>query len=423
MKLRTLTIIILAILVAAGFVFYFLTRQKGAAPTTTSGTTGTLPGATTQTFPANATTSAGTSTPTGNAAATFGIISNDPTLDYFIDPQNIATIIEPNGTIETISNGQTTVISSTTISNIITASFSYDGKKIMVNSGAATNPKTSIFDVTTRSWLSLPQGMQNPVWSPSDYQIAYFNNIAPGTESIYTGTLSTTTIKTSLIQTLNMLDSTLQWPSKNAMIVADRPSAFTVGSALYLAVSTKTIIPLVVEYTGMESLWSNSAPMTGLVFFGNNGNQGGSLSLINIAGVKKALTFSTLPSKCAFHQDLSTSTQIVSAPTSTKSRSATGTATSTTVTTTMATLNLYCAIPRDQNTFGIARLPDEYDQKMFLTADDFYEIGAASGTINTVFADPNQTLDATDLKLSNNILFFVNRYDQKLYAIKLGNGG
>jgi hypothetical protein len=90
-----------------------------------------------------------------------------------------------------------------------------------------------------------------------------------------------------------------------------------------------------------------------------------------------------------------------------------------TLITSTTTLNLYCAVPRDQDTFGVARLPDEYDQKMLFTADDFYRINTTSGALSTVFSNTNLTLDATDLKIANGILFFVNRYDQKLYAIKL----
>ena len=74
---------------------------------------------------------------------------------------------------------------------------------------------------------------------------------------------------------------------------------------------------------------------------------------------------------------------------------------------------------RDQQTFSNARLPDEYEQKVLFTADDFYKINVANGTLTAIFNDPGQTMDATKLKAFNNALFFVNRYDQKLYAISV----
>lgn len=412
MKLRTLTIIILAILVIAGFIFYFLSH-RGNTNSITATQSGTLPGATTQSFTNTATQSGtvGAATTTTGTSNIFGIVSNDPTLDYFVDGQNTATIIEPNGSIETITNGATTVLSSTTISNLITASFSYDGKKILVSSGSSSNPQTSVFAVASHTWLLLPQNMQNPVWSPTGYQVAYTSPESGGMETIFTATISTTTVKTVALKNFAMEDSLLQWPNKNTLIISDKPSAFTVGSALMLNITTKALTPIVVEYPGMETIWSKTIPLTGLVFSGNSGDQGGNLSLINTDGTQNPLTFATLPSKCLFNTDTITTTSTITVSTSSPK--------TTIPANTTTTLNLYCAIPQDQNTFSIARLPDEYDQKIFFTSDNFSVVNTVSGVINTVFSDPNQTLDATDLKIFNGILLFVNRYDQKLYAIKL----
>jgi hypothetical protein len=266
--------------------------------------------------------------------------------------------------------------------------------------------------------------MQDPTWSPNDYRIAYLSASGAGTETLSTATITGTSVKTATIQAFAMEDSSLQWPTKNILIISDRPSAFTVGSALSFDISAKTITPLVVEYPGLTSVWSDAAPITGLVFSGNTGYQGGTLSLMGGMGGQKTLSFMTLPSKCTFNNDVATSTQTVAAPSSAKTRSSSTTNSSTTLitlVTSTTTLDLYCAVPRDQDTMGVARLPDEYDQKMFFTADDFYKITVVSGTLSTVFSDTNQTLDATSMKVANNILFFINRYDQKLYAIKLQN--
>jgi hypothetical protein len=64
-------------------------------------------------------------------------------------------------------------------------------------------------------------------------------------------------------------------------------------------------------------------------------------------------------------------------------------------------------------------LPDDYYKKAFFTLDDFYSIGLDNGVVTAIFADQNQALDAINPKVFNQILFFVNRYDSKLYAISL----
>jgi hypothetical protein len=82
---------------------------------------------------------------------------------------------------------------------------------------------------------------------------------------------------------------------------------------------------------------------------------------------------------------------------------------------------IYCAVPSDQNTLSAARLPDEYEQYMYFTDDNFYSINTDTGSLNEIFSPSaiNQNIDATDMKVFNNILFFVNRYDQKIYALAL----
>ena len=126
-------------------------------------------------------------------------------------------------------------------------------------------------------------------------------------------------------------------------------------------------------------------------------NAGGQLAFRDTAGVQKVLSFATLPSKCAFGAPIAASgTANPSAP-------------------------IYCAVPSDQNIFSVARLPDEYNQDMYFTDDDFYSIDTDTGLLNEIFSASliNQTIDATDMKVFNNILFFVNRYDQKIYALAL----
>jgi hypothetical protein len=53
------------------------------------------------------------------------------------------------------------------------------------------------------------------------------------------------------------------------------------------------------------------------------------------------------------------------------------------------------------------------------TSDDIYKINTATGATDALFSDQTQNLDTSDLKIFNNTLFFINRYDQKLYGLVL----
>jgi len=408
MKKTLIILSIIIIIVGVAVLFYIFTRPSSPPATATQpGQTGSLPGAPTQQI-SSSTTNGGTGSST---AARFGVISNDPAIAYYVDAENNATIVEPNGFIETITNGQGTVISSSTAQNILSASFSYDGKKLLINFGSASNPQTGVFDIASRSWTGLPQGMLDPVWSPYNYQIAYLASGAGGTENITVLNAAAKNPQPSVLTQLNMEDMALQWPNRSTLVISDKPSAYTVSSAWLFNLSARTLAPVVYEYPGMESIWSNATTTTGLVFSGNTGNQGGRIFLVSPSGNPENITFVTLPSKCVF-------SMAAGAPQA-SSTVASSTANGTPRALASSTLDLYCAVPRDQATLAIARLPDEYIQKVIFTADDFYMINTTDGSLSSVFSNPNLNLDATDLNAFNNTLFFINRYDQKLYGISI----
>jgi len=142
--------IIIGIIVAAAIAILILLLIKNNAANSLpsisgTATTGSLPAVSTQGSNGSGTTSSvpalglspvatstGTSANAQTAVQNFGVLSQSPVFDYFIDVKNNITAIQPTGAIITIANGQTKTLSSSTIDGIISASFSYDGKKIVV---------------------------------------------------------------------------------------------------------------------------------------------------------------------------------------------------------------------------------------------------------------------------------------------------
>ncbi len=403
MKPKTLLYLLVAVAIVAvvAFVAYqFISGGNSGTPAVPS-QTGLLPSAQNQQFPSGGqAASVGSFNTSGTGSANtssskFGIISNDPALDYFVNTANTVILAEPNGTIESITNGETSALNSTTTSNIINASFSYDGKKILLTAENGTTTQSNVFDIATKSWVRLPDGMQSPVWSPINYQIAYLAPSNSGTETLATINAGTAGAKPVSLTVLGMEDMGLQWPSKNTIVISDRPSAYAAGSIWSFDISSEALSSVAYENLGVESLWDASG--SAIIFSGGVNNAGGQLAFRDTAGVQKVLSFATLPSKCAFGAPIAASgTANPSAP-------------------------IYCAVPSDQNIFSVARLPDEYNQDMYFTDDDFYSIDTDTGLLNEIFSASliNQTIDATDMKVFNNILFFVNRYDQKIYALAL----
>jgi hypothetical protein len=391
---------IVVLLVIMGVGLYFLFSGSGGTQTVgTTNPTGTLPGNGGQN------TSLPTSTAATGLTKTFGIISSSPVLDYFVNATNTVTAIEPGGQIIQIANGNVNTISAIPMQNILSASFSHDGAKALVSFGDPNNPQTSVFTLATKTWVPLAAGLQSPTWSPSDYRITYFTTQAQaGTESLATLDTSKAKPTPTGLTTLHTQDLAIAWPTKTQIILYTKPSDYVGGDAWVYDLQKTALEPIAIETPGLSLLWSGAGfsgagPMA-LLFSSGASSLGGSLSLADISGnIIQRLKLSTLPSKCLF--TLATSTTV------------------TPPTITTSTPYLYCGVPRDQDTFAISHLPDDYNQMALFTADDVYRINLRSGAIDTVFNDQKQNLDLSDVKFFNGMLFFVNRYDQKLYAIGL----
>lgn len=420
---------VIAVVVLIG---YFL-RYRAGGPLTPGGVggnafTGGLPsGATTGgNAPSGGTqnqgggNAAGEQVPAVAAGQKFGVISRQSALDYYIDSQNNAVLIRPAGQVVQVVGGNASVLSSTAIDNIIRAEFSYDGKKILAVFGDRNNPQLSVFDVANKSWQPLSVGLLSATWSPNDYRIAYFAPVKNSTAlSLQTLDISNPKAKPLEIVRINIQDQKLNWLAPDEILMSDKGSAFAAGSVWAVNLKNKTLAPLINGYYGLESLWSATAG-EGLVSSVNYlSGRNVKTSLFGLGGnLLNSLTFLTLPSKCAFATVVQNQTSTVTAATTTAKTKGV-TATSSVVTKTITNNYLYCAVPRDQQKLSASSLPDDYEQMAFFTSDNFYKIDLASGDTTSVFSDPSRDLDATDLKIFNNTLFFVNRYDNLVYAITL----
>ena len=258
-------LIAIAIIAIIAFIVYqFIPRGSGTL-TTGTGQTGSLPSVVSGQFPSSSQT---TQTPTVNtfntsgvnaSSSQFGVISNDPALDYFVDAANTVTLIKTDGTVESIANGKTTAIGSSTISNVVSAALSYDGKKVLEVSRVGTTTQSNVLDLASQVWTSLPDNIQNSVWSPINYQIAYLAPSNSGAETLMTiDEARTPNAKPISITLLGMEDMLLQWPNENTIAISDRPSAYTTGSVWLLTISSKTLSSVVYENLGTESLWNAS---------------------------------------------------------------------------------------------------------------------------------------------------------------------
>lgn len=428
------------VLAAVGLIIFVLVNRGSSTPSTGPGATGTLPGVATGNggngnagsatggtgaastpvaLPPLGATSGGSTS--GAVTPHMGILSNELVLEYFVSPTNVVTTVHPDGKIESITNGQSTYLSSSEIHNVVSASFSNDGKKILIGFGSATSPQWSVFDVASKAWSVLPVSPMAAVWAPSGYTIAYFAPASGGT-ALSTLDLSSSKSKPRALVTFPSEDFVLSWHSPDEIILADRPSAVFSGSIFALNVKTGVLRNIVLNRVGLEAQWNQSATMA-VILAGTSLARGGELGIIDANGtLLHAMNFLTLPSKCAFTPPAPPTPPVVKTTTkaSTSTPSSTPTSASSSATSTTPVLpGLICAIPQDTNALQRVGLPDTYEQKMLYTADTFYGITLNTGSLIPLFRDDSQSFDATDVKIVNGSIFFVNRYNEKLYGLIL----
>lgn len=389
---RTITSLIVG-LVVAGIIFagyYFGSRKETGAPVAEENPTGGLPQA-----PGNLIFSSSTASPTGisnPSALNFGVISSVPVVDYFVDKDNNVFAIQTDGEVIEVTKGQTKVLSSSTISEISSASFSFDGKKIFAASGARGNLSLSVFDAASSSWKNLASGIQSPAWSPNSHKLVYTSE-SGAIANLKVIDLDGRKPAAQMIFSFHEEDLAVDWVYPDEIFLKDKTSAFYAGSIWALDLKTKTLNPVVLEMLGAQAKW-DTITKEGIVFAGNRSNKGGVLSLVDDRGqVIHQLSFLTLPEKCAFDENAANASSV--------SRS------------------FYCAAPSDPFKMNTSPLPDAYEQKQFFTADAILKINLSDGSLRPIFTSDAYPLDAINPKVFNGRLFFINRIDQKIYAIGL----
>ncbi len=64
-------------------------------------------------------------------------------------------------------------------------------------------------------------------------------------------------------------------------------------------------------------------------------------------------------------------------------------------------------------------LPDDYLKRAVYSNDFIYELDLEKNALLPVFEENKQPIDAINFELLGNKLFFINRYDNRLYQLEL----
>lgn len=293
---------------------------------------------------------------------------------------------DPGGNILRIDDAGDELVYPQSIANIAAVLPSASGARALVVSKDARGSSFNLFDAVERLPGVTMRGVSEVTWAPEGNDAAYF--IAAG------GSMRLRTQASDLIGQSDSVafsdivqvpqnDFTISWPQKDVLYMAQRPSADSISDMWRVDLKTKTIKKFLSD-RGLMVRW---APFgTRALKFTTTEGRVHKLALIDDKGVEQAaVKFVTLPNKC-----------VMTGPT-----------------------QMYCAIPRDQGALAKMALPDDYLKRKVYFKDGIYQIDITNNGIRAIYEEDAPAIDATDLTVLNDRILFINRYDRKLYSLKL----
>lgn len=308
-------------------------------------------------------------------------LSSEPAFDYWLKPATgeIYYLSLQGRIYRLAASGEEEKISDQPIQDLNELRSSFDGQLIALSFGPIHGEKFSVFDTSSLSWQPLPDRTRTAAWSPTKSQLAYLIESDPrSTLAVF----DFDTQKTAEFIKLSERGLGLDWATSSEIYLTQKPSFKTPGSLWSLALETKTLRSILKEEFGLMVNWSADSEL-GLKF--SNRLRENELKLIDPDGrVLKNAPFLTLPPKCFLEERF-----------------------------------VYCAVPREIPAGTI--LPDDYLKRQVYFDDRIISWDTESGEVKTIFDDSNLVLDIEGPTKTENKLFFINRYDRKLYSIAIGD--
>lgn len=330
------------------------------------------------------------------------IIYKEPVVGFSPTPDGGVVLINRKGVVASVSpSGEIKNLNNSEIENPLEAVFSFDGKKALLTYGLNTAPQFSVYDVASSTWQPILANVAATI-RPKTHEVVYLYE-KTGVKNLFIWDLSKPKSIPQQISSLQVEDPLLYWRDGDTLLIQERPTAYTKGTLLAFSLSKKTVFPIITDKYAFNSIW-NDEGSSGLGFYGDNTFRGGALRLYSKDGLEGSrLSLLTLPEKCSFlHSPSYFSTTTIK-----------------TSTTTVEVLKneLYCAVPRDSNTYKLAIMPDEYYRGSISTNDDLVKINLDDGSLGVVFSPLETPIEIHKPFATEKEIYFINRNNDALYVV------
>lgn len=411
-------LIILSVVVLVGGIiylgYYFSTKNSIApgAPAQTAGGLPEIPAGTGGSPSGTGVTTGASPSGTGSQGQLGGglsILAQGDYSSFAVASDTSIVAVDHAGKIYRIVPGSNpSPLSDSALDNFTSASFSFDGQKVVISFGAAENKQFSVFDITTRSWTPLQSGILSASWKPGSYTLGYV--AAKGAvKTISSLDLSKPKSVPVAVTSLHIEDPIISWSAPDKIAISQKTSGLYKNLILVFDLKKKTYTSPASDVPGLVGKWDSAANRV-LAFFGDPLAKGGDLRLLTLSGsLINKFQFLTLPEKCFFASDAAHATTTIATSTKTKA----------VIPPPPPENLLYCAVPRDPGTLNRSTLPDDYYTHAIFTSDNIYKVDLDSGIATSLFDDQNQNVDIATPFINSGKYIFINRLNGNIYSLQL----
>ena len=315
--------------------------------------------------------------PTGSSPDAMRALTPSAVFAYWVNgaTETLYYVTEEGQIMRAVLGGETQAVTNQRIDQLRSATPSPDGERVLVSFGAADRPFFSVFDIAESSWQPLPEGVTAAAWSPDGARLALLVH-AGGEGTLNTFTLKDRTVK-ELVQ-LNIRGVELSWGAPDELFILERPSAKHFGSLWRFTFSGTTLLPVVQNQRGLMVRWWPGGA-TG-IRFGYEENQLRLDTITSHGASLGKLPLVTLPTKCAFGNTM-----------------------------------MYCGVPRELSLRD--EWPDDYFSRKRYTEDNLFSWSSSTNAFSRIWEGDG--LDVQEPLVRGAKLFFLNRYDRRVYEFLL----
>lgn len=317
---------------------------------------------------------------TPTAASPIKEVTQEPALAFWVNSKNnsIYYVSSTGQIMKSRDAGKADVASNQELPGFHELIPSSDGSKAIASFYYPYSTIFAVFDTAANTWERLPEGVVAADFDPSGEQIAYIKHGQRPSLSI----LNLKTRQSREVLPIRYAGGgNLVWKTTNEIYLAGEPSGELPVELWLIDIAKRAIRRVETLASSNMLMLARNAPLG--VSLQKSGAYGASLQLVYGNGnIITPLNFKSFPSKCVF-----------------------------------AGTMLYCAIPRELPTR--VNLPEDYLKEKFYTADTLISYDTETGAEKNLFTDKEPVIDAEQLTVFGNRLLFRNRYDGKIYSIKI----